>query len=110
MAPMVISAAVFALALRATQLVIDVDGDGRPDTVSLIQERNAAVVLVRFAARRHSAQRFRFVVDPGREDAICKLPAQLRAEPRGFALVDGACDSIHFRWDPKTHRIVWWRL
>jgi len=92
------------------RLVLDIDGDGRPDTVSLVPAQGAVTVMVRFGDPKRRAQRFRFVADPGREDAVCSTNARLRAEGKGFALVDGLCDSIHFFWNKKTHRVDWWRL
>jgi len=111
---------------------VDLDGDRKPDTVLLRQGANSVVVLVRFGDRSKKEEQFRFTVDPGREDAVCKLPVRLRIEPldydltaalgeslpgfvrskshNGFAIVDEACDSIHFFWNHRTKRLEWWRL
>ena len=94
----------------ATHLSIDLDGDGRPDAVVLSQGHDAITVSIRFADSRRKPQQFRFLVDPQREDAICRLPARLRIEPHGFQVVDGACDSLHFFWNAKAQRVEWWRL
>jgi hypothetical protein len=100
-----------ALALAVvSRLVIDVDGDGRADTIELISGRNDVTVVVHFGDTRRMPERFHFPVDPGREDAVCKLPVHLRVEHSGFAVVDGVCDSIHFVWNRKTQRLEWSRL
>ena len=101
--------AVLALA-GAMNLTLDLDGDGRPDTVHLVREKNAVTVIAGFGDPRRKPQRFHFVADSGGEDAICSPNARLQIEGKGFALVDGLCDSIHFFWNHKTRRLDWWRL
>jgi hypothetical protein len=96
------------------RLAVDVEGTGKPDTVVVYEGTVSVTVRVRFADPARAPQTFRFAVDPGREDAVCRLPVRLSAEStprsgRGFALVDGACDAIHFEWDRRTRRVEWWR-
>lgn len=124
--------ATLGVAVAPMQLRVDLDGDGHPDTVLLYQHGSAVGVIVRFVDRAHPSQRFRFIVDPTREDGLCRLPVRLEAEPLdydlaaaegrpvpgfvrsaqayGFRLVDGACDAIHFYWNQRTGRLAWWRL
>jgi hypothetical protein len=114
------------------RLLLDLEGDGKADTVLLYQNRTSATVVVRFADPSEKPQHFTFGVDPSRENALCRMPARLQAESldydstgatgeqipgfvrskdgKGFALVDGACDSIHFFWNHRTKRLQWWRL
>ena len=116
----------------ATQLRIDLVGDGKLDTVLLSRGDATVTVLVRFADPARKPERFRFPVDPAREDAVCKRPVRVQAESldydlsaatgedvpgfarsktaKGFQIVDGTCDSIHFFWNHKTQRMEWWRL
>jgi hypothetical protein len=94
----------------ATRLSLDLDGDGRPDTVVLSQGNNAITVTIHFGDPRRKPEQFHFRVDSFREDAVCRLPVVLRVEPHGFQVVDGACDSLHFYWDAKKQRVEWWRL
>jgi len=97
-----------ALAL-ASVLKLDVAGDGKPATIRLTQNASSVVVSVTFQGRRHPRERFRFPVDASREDGVCRIPAHLVQESRGFALVDDACDSFHFFWNRKTQHLAWWR-
>lgn len=132
----VIGLAIAVLAIGAgapsSRLSIDLEGDGELDTVLLFQGHGGITVVVRFAVASRTPERFHFVVDPVREDAVCRLPAQLEVESldydlaaaigekvvgfvrsktsKGFEIVDGACDSIHFFWNHKTKRLEWWRL
>jgi hypothetical protein len=120
---------VFAALVGSSRVVLDLAGDGRLETVTLTEQKHAAVVSITYRDR-HAPQRFTFVTDSSREDAICALPAVLRVESQdwdptqavghvdgfvrsksaqGFALVDGTCDSIHFYWNHRTHRVDWWR-
>lgn len=115
----------------ALALVLDLIGDGTRDTVRLVQGKKSITVSVTYGNRKLATDRLTFTVDPGRQDAICKLPARLEAEPidyapppelgnlegfvrskkaMGFRVVDGACDSLHFFWNHKAKHIEWWRL
>lgn len=115
----------------STALRLDLDGDGRPDSIRLLLHKTGVTVVVRYADRRRAAQRFDFVADSGREDAVCSPVARLQVESqnydpaaalgeplpgfvrsktaKSFRLVDGLCDSIHFFWNHKTQRLDWWR-
>ena len=129
------AAAMLAFALMvsgSTQLWLDVDGDGRPDSIRLEQQRAGVALAVRYGDPRRAPQRFYFPADSGREDAICSPLARLQVESqdydpsialgeplpgfrrsktrKAFRLVDGLCDSIHFFWNYKTQRLDWWRL
>jgi hypothetical protein len=130
----VVLAALIGAASSASpaKLLLDLDGDGKADTVLLYQNRTTATVVVRFANPSEELQHLTFGVDPNRENALCRLPVHLRAESldydiadatgeqipgfvrskngKGFALVDGACDSMHFFWNHRTKRLQWWRL
>lgn len=122
----------FALIVSGSmQLWLDVDGDGRPDSIRLVQQRAGVMVFVRYGDPRRAPQQFYFPADSSREDAVCSPAARLRVESqdydpaqalgapvrgfvrsktaKGFQLVDGLCDSIHFFWNHKTQRLDWWR-
>jgi hypothetical protein len=96
--------------LGVTHLALDLAGDGRSDAVDLVERKHDVIVLIHFGNPRRKPERFLFAVDSWREDGICRLPARLRPERSGFALIDGACDAIHFVWNRKTQRVEWWRL
>ncbi len=124
--------AVMLLGVAApTRLRVDLDGSGQTATALLFQRAGAVGVVVRFADHRHPAQRFHFVVDPAREDAVCRLPVRIALESlavdraqaaslgvnlavpargQGFQVSDGTCDAIHFYWNASEGRVVWWRL
>lgn len=114
----------------AVHLRGDFDCDGRPDMASLRQTYKGIVVRVSFAERWHRTQTFSFPIDPAQENALCRLPVHLQLESleynakaasgyapgfvrsthcKGFAVVDNACDSIHFYWNHKRNRLAWWR-
>ncbi len=116
---------------RVHRLRIDIDGDGHPDSIVLTEGPHTGVlVVISFYDSRHAPERFHFPVDPSMQAAVCRLPVRLRAESldydpapavgslpgfvrskrrTGFALVDEACDSIHFYWDARAQRLRWWR-
>jgi hypothetical protein len=127
-----ISAALTSLAAAsATRLTLDLNGDGRPDTVLLTQSKSAVDIVIYFGNAAYKPEHFRFPVDSGREDAVCRVPVKLYAESldydaasvaggpisgfvrskasKGFAIVDEACDSIHFFWNHRTKHMDWWR-
>lgn len=103
-----------AAMLATSTLHGDFDCDGRTDTVLLQQGAGKVIVDARFADPNHHPQRFVFAVDSAREDAVCRLPVHLVVEGsgkcKGFAVVDEACDSLHFYWDRRSKRLEWWRL
>lgn len=126
-----LAAMLLGVAGAPARLSVDLDGSGRTATVLLFQHAGAVGVVVRFADRRHPAQRFHFVVDPAREDAVCRLPVRIALESlavdraqaaslganlgvpargQGFQVSDGSCDAIHFYWNARDGRVVWWRL
>ena len=99
------------LLLTVTTMVLDLTGDGKRDMVRLEWDRTSVSVRIRFANPARPPQQFHFGVDSGREDAVCRVPVQLRREPpHGFQVVDGVCDSLHFVWNARTKRVEWWRL
>lgn len=129
---LVLAAVALVSPAAPSRLQLDLGADAGADTVLLYQGRASATVVVRFADTALKAERFHFTVDPSREGAICRLPVHLERESldydiaaatseqirgfvrsksgNGFALVDGACDSIHFFWNHRTKRLQWWRL
>ena len=113
--PIVLAAAA-AVASQST-ITLDLNGDGKPDTVRLSQTSSSVTVRITYGGAARSPQEFHFSVDSGAEDGLCRLPAHLAAEStnrskthEGFALVDEACDSFHFYWDASAKRVYWWRL
>ena len=108
---LVLAAALLAAAVPAQTLHVDITGGGRADTVALTQTSAKIVVTVTYADPSLKSQTFTFGVDPGREDAVCGLPVELLREgAHGFVVIDKLCDSLHFSWNRKTHRVEWWRL
>lgn len=99
-----------AATVLASTLALDLDGDGKLDTVSLSQTKTFVTVRVRFGDSSKKPETFFFPVDAGNEDAVCRIPVVLRKTKAGFDLVDEACDSIHFFYNRKTERMNYWRL
>ena len=115
----------------STRLRLDVDGDGRPDSIRLVRQNAGVSVVVRYGDPRRTSQRWYFPADAQREDAVCSPAARLQVESqdydpsqalgeplpgfvrsktrKAFRLVDRLCDSIHFFWNHKTKRLDWWR-
>lgn len=114
MVRLLVFAAVLLGAVPAPQtLVVDLDADHHPDTVVLTQTQAPPQIeiTVTYGNPHWRPERFIFTVDPGREDAVCTLPVSLRREgAHDFIVVDNRCDSLHFRWNPKTRHLEWWRL
>lgn len=107
----------------------DLNGDGAPETVELVQTRGSVSLKVRPGNSTAPAQALDFGVDPARQDAICGLPAKLDVvslvcapmdEPlagckpgngaKALLLSGGECDAIHLYWDHDAGKLAWWRL
>jgi len=106
----VIVAAALTVPAPAQVLKLDLDADHRLDTVVLHQTPTQITITVRYGNPARKPDVFHFAVDANREDAVCATPVHLERETHGFAVVDERCDSLHFYWDRKTHRTLYWRL
>lgn len=116
---------------EVSKLQVDVDCDGKPDSVFLYQDERAASVRVVFGNTKRRPARFRFTLSPGSQGAVCKMPVRLDIESLDydpseedvgelpgfsrsktcvtFVLSDGECDSVHFYWNHNEHKLQWWR-
>ena len=104
-------------AAQSQRLRVNLRCTKRPDAITLRQSAaHGVTVRIDYVDGQYPSQTFHFAVNGGSEDAVCAIPVQLRRERtigahcEGFAIVDERCDSIHFTWNPKTHRAEWWRL
>lgn len=113
-------------------LRVDLDGDGAPESIRLVQEATQVRITVEGKAVAEGAQILSFGVDPARQDAVCALPVTLTpaatdcapealgagslpgcvAKPaaRSLTLSDGQCDAIHLYWNHDTRGLAWWRM
>ena len=109
-------------------LRVDLNGDGKAETVTVRQSPKTITLEVQSNASDR-AQTLEFGVDRARQDAVCKIPVELRVvdlmcdpmdEPlsgckvgngaKGLILVDGECDPIQLYWDHESEQLAWWRL
>lgn len=113
-------------------LRVDLDGDGTPESIRLVQEATQVRITIEGNSVAQSAQTLSFGVDPGRQDAVCALPVTLtpatsdcapealgaqalpgcmaRPAARSLTLSDGQCDAIHLYWNHDTRGLAWWRM
>lgn len=106
----------------------DLDGDGQPDSALLTQTAERLRLSLKLSAAPQSVAAVEFGVDPARQDAVCRLPVRITAEPLdcepegvllpgcnqqppAFELVieDGDCDAIRVYWNHEKGALSWWR-
>jgi len=108
----------------------DVTCDGKADGILLGRDNSTVWVAVISSDKPEANRRnlMQFALGPGTQAALCALPATIETYPiecetesgplegckpssscRGFSVVDGQCDSLHFYWHSGRKRIVWWR-
>jgi hypothetical protein len=116
-------------ATDTTSLQADLDGDGITDKIVMVQSPDLIILQIQPGAASKLPQRLEFGVDPARQDALCKLPAVLKAvslvcDPmdeqlegcragngaQGLLLADGECDPIQLYWNHDAGELWWWRL
>jgi hypothetical protein len=112
----------------------DVDCDGKPDTVAAGYAKGPTVWIgVVSASKDAGSNRLRLFHFPAfetaNEDAFCSAPVMISTSKLDckvedgrlpgcrtqhdcseFAVVDGQCDSFHFYWDSRHHKLSYWRL
>lgn len=113
-------------------LRVDLDGDGVPESIRLVQENAQVSITVEGQSVTDGSQTLTFGVDPARQDAVCTVPVTLttaasdcapgalgaqalpgcvvKPAARGLTLSDGQCDAIHLYWNHDTRRLAWWRM
>jgi hypothetical protein len=113
-------------------LSVDLDGDGAPESIRLVQENAQVSITVEGQSVTDGSQTLTFGVDPARQDAVCTLPVTLtpaasdcapealgaqtlpgcvvKPTARGLTLSDGQCDAIHLYWNHDTRGLAWWRM
>lgn len=108
----------------------DVTCDGKADGILLGRDNSTVWAAVISSDKPEVNRRnlMQFALGPGTQAALCALPATIETYPiecetesgplegckpspscRGFSVVDGQCDSLHFYWHSGLKRIVWWR-
>jgi len=129
----VLGLSITACASRAPEpLRVDLDGDGAPESIRLVQENAQVSITVEGQSVTDGSQTLTFGVDPARQDAVCTLPVTLtpaasdcapealgaqtlpgcvvKPTARGLTLSDGQCDAIHLYWNHDTRGLAWWRM
>ena len=106
----------------------DFNGDGVPDSATLVQHAHEVTAIVHFGGSHQAPQSISFGVGQS-QDAVCSLPARLKVVPlscsaddgtklsgciesnnaKGLILTGGECDPINVYWDHQAKRLSWWR-
>lgn len=113
-----------------SELIGDIDCDGRPDQ-ALLGRRDDRVFVGVIVSSKPRPEILGFTVGGAVHDAICPGPAMLTIESldydpkktigrldgfkrskrcKGLRLSSGRCSSIRFFWNHKTDELDWWRL
>ena len=110
------------------RIAADLDGDGQPDSALLTQTAERLRLSLKLSAAPQSVAAVEFGVDPARQDAVCRLPVRITAEPLDcepdgvslpgckqqppaseLVIEDGDCDAIRIYWNHEKGALSWWR-
>lgn len=108
--------------------VVDVDCDGKPDTVVFGADGAKVYVGIVSARRASKPQVFSFPISSHTQDGFCAVPVRIESSPleceasvgplsgckpikkcRSFSVVDEDCDPFNFYWDSSRKSLAWWR-